>query len=161
MAKAVRHKLAHICILVKDVDQAIEHYRNILGAVAPQLLKKKIIKHESYSGQDKYVEAFFPAPGNACDIQLIQPVNPESPLYKRLEKYGEGFHHMAFTTSDLEDTAQRIKEKGIPYSGQFVSDKENPVLRWTWILPKGSNGVLIEVMDSYKVVNGKLAPDKD
>ena len=32
MADKVKQRLAHICILVKDIDQAIKHYKNILGA---------------------------------------------------------------------------------------------------------------------------------
>ena len=160
MAKSIRHRLAHICILVKDIDQAIEHYTNILGAAAPELLEHRIAKQECYAGKDRYVTAFFPTPGNTCDIQLMQPLDPESPLYKRLERHGEGVHHICFTSSHLEDTFQRLKEKGVSlYGDQFVVDINNPTLRWTWILPRYAHGVLIEVMDNYKLVDGLLVED--
>jgi methylmalonyl-CoA epimerase len=160
MAKAVKHRLAHICILVKDIDQAIEHYTNILGAADPELLERKIAKQECYAGKDRYVTAFFPALGDACDIQLMQPLDPASPLSKRLEQHGEGVHHICFTSSHLEDTFQQLKEKGVSLHGdQFVVDVENPTLRWAWILPGYAHGVLIEVLDSYKLVDGILTRD--
>ena len=160
MAKQVRHRLAHICILVKDIDEAIEHYTKILSATAPELLKEKISKEEAYAGQDRYVTAFFPVLGDGCDIQLLQLLDSESPLGRRLEKYGEGLHHIAFSSSHFEDTFQQLKERGVSLSGdQFISDVDNPDLRWTWISPKYAHGVLIEVMDSYRVVEGRLAKD--
>lgn len=160
MAKTVKHRLAHICVLVKDIDQAIEHYTNILGAVSPKLLEKKVAKQESFAGKDRYLTTFFPAAGDACDIQLIQPLNPESPLYKRLEQRGEGVHHIAFTSSHLEDTFQQLKEKGVSMHGdEFIQDVDKPGIRWGWILPKYAHGVLIEVMDDYKVEEGLLTRD--
>lgn len=160
MAKNVKHRLAHICVLVKDIDQAIEHYTNILSAVAPQLLEQKAAKQERYAGKDRYVTAFFHAVGDACDIQLMQPLDPESPLHKRLEKHGEGVHHIAFTSSHLEDTFQRLKEKDVSLHGdEFLFDVNNPNTRWAWILPKYAHGVLIEVMDDYKPVEGLPTPD--
>jgi len=85
MADMVKQRLAHICILVRDIDQAIEHYTNILGAVCPLLLREEVAKEERFAGKDRYVTAFFRAASSGCDIQLLQPLDPQSPLYKRLE----------------------------------------------------------------------------
>ena len=152
--------LDHVCLLVRDIDQAIENYTKILSVVAPNLLEQKVEKTEAYAGEERYLTAVFHAPGEGCNIQLLQPLNPESPLYKRLERYGEGLHHICFTSSHLEDTFQRLKENGVSlHSDRFVADVEKPTLRWTWILPGYAHGVLIEVMDSYKAVDGQLVPD--
>ena len=160
MTKPVRHRLAHICILVKDIDRAIEHYTAILSAAAPELLEREIAKQECYAGEDRYVTAFFPAAGDACDIQLMQPLDAESPLGRRLQQRGEGVHHICFTSSHLEDTFQQLKENGVSLHGdQFITDVENPSLRWAWVLPKYAHGVLIEVMDDYHLVDGLLTKD--
>jgi len=147
----VNQRLAHICILVRDIDQAINHYTNILGAVYPPLLNQMVTKEERFAGKDRYVTAFFRAPGSGCDIQLLQPLDPESPLFKRLEKHGEGLHHIAFASSRLEDTFQQLKRKGVSLHGdQFIFDADVPETRWVWITPQYAHGVLIEVMDEYK-----------
>ena len=160
MAEQVKHRLAHICILVKDIDRAIEHYTSIFSAVAPRLLEQKIAKQENYAGKDRYMTAFFPAVGDGCDIQLLQPLDADSPLYKRLEQRGEGVHHIAFTSSHLEDTFQQLKANGVSLHGdEFIFDVNNPSIKWVWIMPKYSHGVLIEVMDGYKLVDGILTRD--
>ncbi len=157
MAKATKHRLAHICILVRDIDAAIEHYTGILSAVAPRMLLGKVAKQEGNIGKDRYLTAFFPAVGNACDIQLLQPLGAESPLGKRLAKYGEGVHHIAFATSHLEDTFKQLKEKEITLHGDyFINDGSNPALRLVWIHPRYAHGVLIEVMESYQLKDGLL-----
>ena len=154
MADMVKQRLGHICILVKNIDRAIEHYKNILGAASPQMLKEKVTKEERFAGKDRYVTAFFRGSGSGCDIQLLQPLDPESPLYKRLEKHGEGLHHIAFTSSRLEDTFQQLKEKGVSLHGdQFIFDANAPGTRWVWITPQYADGVLIEVMDEYRPVD--------
>lgn len=154
MSETTKQRLAHICILVRDIDQAIEHYANILGAVTPKLYEGKATKRECFAGQDRYVTAFFSAAGSACDIQLMQPLDPESPLFKRLQKHGEGVHHIAFSSSDLEDTHKRLVDSGVTLSGDhFFYDKDTPDTRWTWIMPQYSHGVLIEVMDEYRATD--------
>jgi len=155
MAGMVKQRLAHICILVRDIDQAIEHYTNILGAASPQLLKEEVTKEERFAGKDRYVTAFFRAAGSGCDIQLLQPLDPQSPLFKRLEKHGEGLHHIAFTSSHLEDTFQQLKKKGVSLHGdRFIFDANVLDTRWVWITPQYAHGVLIEVMDEYKPIDG-------
>jgi len=140
--------LDHVCILVKDIDQAIERYTTILSVTAPKVLEQKVEKQESFAGQDRYLSAFFRPLGDGCNIQLLQPLNPESPLYKRLQRHGEHIHHLAFTSPHLEETAQLLKEKGVSLnSDQLVYDPDKPDMRWTWILPGYAHGALIEVMD--------------
>ena len=154
MAGMVKQRLAHICILVRDIDQAIVHYTNILGAVCPQLLKEDVVKEERFAGKDRYATAFFRAAGSGCDIQLLQPLDPESPLFKRMEKHGEGLHHIAFASSHLEDTFQQLKKKGVSLQGdQFIFDANTPDTRWVWIMLQYAHGVLIEVMDEYKPID--------
>jgi methylmalonyl-CoA/ethylmalonyl-CoA epimerase len=151
VADKVKQRLAHICILVKDIDQAIKHYQNIFGAVSPQFLKEEVTKKECFAGEDRYVTAFFNGPGDDCDIQLLQPLEPGSPLFKRLEMHGEGLHHIAFASSRLEDTFQQLKQKEVSLQGdQFFFDVNAPSGRWAWITPRYAHGVLIEVMDEYK-----------
>ena len=138
--------LQHVCILVKDIDQAIEHYTNILRATAPELLEQKLEKREGYGGEDRFMTVFFVASGDGCSIQLLQPLDPESPLYKRLEQRGEHVHHLAFSSSRLEETFQRLKENGVSlHADEFVTDQNDPNQKWVWILPRYAHGALIEV----------------
>ena len=154
MAKTV----AHICIIVWNIEEAVERYSNILGVVAPELLEGKVVKQKRFAGKNEYVTAFFGSVGDACDIQFLQPPDQQSHLYKYLEKNGEGIHHIAFSSSHLEDTYKALKEKNVSVGDQLVpeasADSGQLDVRHFWILPEYSNGVRIEVIDNYKVVNG-------
>jgi methylmalonyl-CoA/ethylmalonyl-CoA epimerase len=143
--------LDHVCILVKDIDQAIEHYKKILSACAPEVANQKVKKYEAFARKDKYMSTLFVAGGDGCNIQLMQPLNPDSPLYKRLEKHGEHIHHLAFTSSQLEDTLKTLQKKGVTlHSSELTYDINRPSLRWNWIMPQYAHGALIEVMDDLE-----------
>ena len=143
--------LDHVCVLVKDINQAIEHYRSILSAVTPGILEQGFEITEALGGEDRFLSVVFNALGDGCNIQLIQPINPESPLHKRLERHGEHIHHIAFTSSHLETTVQLLIDEGVslhPGGKQLLYDVNNPTTGWTWISPQYAHGALIEIMDA-------------
>jgi len=156
MAKTV----AHICILVADIDRAIQDYSRILGRVSPGLLERKVVKQERWAGAEKYLTAFFGGAGDGCDVQLLAPPDAESPLYKRLQKHGEGLHHIAFATAHLEDSYRQLKTDGIAVNDALIPEHpegdETTDVNHFWILPRSSHGVLIEMIDHYRVEDGRL-----
>jgi len=114
------------------------------------MTRRAVTKTEARAGRDHYYEAFFAGGPDGCDIQLLQPIDPGTPLYNRLEKHGEGVHHIAIACPQLEKTVSALRKNGVSLSGEdFVSDPNNPGVRWLWVLPTYANGVLIEVMDQY------------
>jgi len=156
MAKTV----AHICILVANIDRAIQDYARILGRVSPGLVERKVARQERWAGDEKYLTAFFEGEGDGCDIQLLAPPDEESPLYRRLQKHGEGLHHIAFATAHLEDSYRQLKSEGIAVNDALIpehpeGDAATDVNHF-WILPRSSHGVLIEMIDHYRVEDGRL-----
>lgn len=156
MAKTV----AHICILVADIDRAIADYTRIIARVSPELLQRPVVRQERWTEQEKYITAFFGAAGDGCDIQLLQPPDTESPLYRRLERWGEGIHHIAFSSSHLEDTYRLLKEDGVTVSDSLFSEhpegSDKTDVRHFWILPRAAHGALIELIDDYHTAEGLL-----
>jgi len=152
--------VAHVCILVWDIDKAIEDYTKMLGGISPELVERPVLKQVRWADDEKYITAFFEAPGDACDIQLLAPPDKESPLYKRLQKYGEGLHHLAFATAHLEDTYAQLTKDGVGVNDRLVVERpdgdDTPDVSHFWILPKAAHGVLIEMIDHYRVQDGRL-----
>jgi len=156
MAKTI----AHICILVADIEKAIEDYRRIFGRVSPGLLEREVVSQVRWAGGEKYITAFFGASGDGCDIQLLQPPDTESPLYRRLAKYGEGIHHIAIASAHLDDSYQQLKSDGISVNDCLIpehpDDDDATDVNHFWILPRSAHGVLIEMIDHYRVKDGRL-----
>ena len=146
--------LAHICLLVKDLDKAIEDWTKLLEILDPAQLEERIVRYDAFEGgEDKMRWATFVNAGGA-EIQLMEP-DPDSPLGRRLAKHGEGVHHICFTVDNPEETSQRLAAAEISTSGEVSSDPTMPWQRWTWVLKDSAHGTLVEVARPYVAVEGK------
>ena len=148
-------KFAHICLIVRDIRQAMEHYRKILAAVDPQQLVEPTVFYEDFGmGEERLSFATFVSSG--CEIQLMQPLTPGTPLYRRLEKLGEHVHHICFTAPDVNETVKRLAENGVGIVEEGIShDPQVPWQFWSFVDPAVTHGVLIEIANNYDSVNGK------
>ena len=149
--------LAHICLLVKDLDAAVTNWRTILEVVDPaQLENPVVVMNDFEAGGDVMRWATF-VNHAGCEIQLLQPKT--GPLYERLQKHGEGVHHIAFCREDLPEVVAELRERGIALTSDELS--QDPILpwqAWTFISPRSANGVLVELAYAYKAVNGAWQP---
>ena len=88
--------------------------------------------------------AFLPA--GECNLELLEPLSPESPIAKFIEKRGEGIHHICFRVDDIEAHLAKLKAQG------FRLINESPVpgahgCRVAFLHPAAGNGVLIELSE--------------
>src|SRR5215210_8199638 len=95
-------RIYHLGYAVEDIEAASRFYRNNFGAepTEPEVVEEQGI-----------VAAMFRV-GESM-IELVQPIRPDSPVGKFLEKRGEGFHHVAFQVEDLEAALVELKENGV------------------------------------------------
>ena len=77
--------IEHIGIAVKNLEEAIKYYENVLG------LKCYAIEEV----EDQKVKTAFFMVGQT-KIELLESTDPEGPIGKFIEKKGEGIHHLAF-----------------------------------------------------------------
>jgi len=125
-------KIDHIAIAVNNVEQAARQYQQALGVenvvfetVESEGVKLAILKLEN--GR----------------IELMEPTRDDSPIKKFLEKKGEGLHHMALATTDIEKEYQRMEGCGIQFLGKIRDGSEGTKI--TFIHPKSLSGVLTEL----------------
>src|SRR5690625_3484128 len=123
----------HIGIAVADLDSAIELYS--------KLLKRTTCRREVVESQQTEV-AFFQAGESA--IELLSSTAEDSPVGKFLKKRGEGVHHIAFQTDDIESEIKRLKNEGLtPLSDQPVQGANGK--RVMFFHPRDLTGVLVEL----------------
>src|SRR4051812_35739176 len=46
------------------------------------------------------------------NLELLEPLTPESPIAKFIEKRGEGIHHLCFRVDSIEDHLDRLRQLG-------------------------------------------------
>jgi methylmalonyl-CoA/ethylmalonyl-CoA epimerase len=144
---------AHVCLLVNDLDRAVEDWTRILRALDPDQLTEPLVRYEDFEGgEDRMRWATFVS-GHGAEIQLMEPA-ADSPLGARLAKHGEHVHHICFTADDPAAVSRRLAEEGLSTSPEVFSDPAMPWQRWTWILPASAHGTLVEVARPYRAVDG-------
>lgn len=128
----------HIGIAVKDLNESIKYYEDVLGL--------KCYRVEVVEGQ-KVKTAFFKV-GNT-KIELLESIGKEGPIGKFIEKRGEGLHHIAFAVNDVTESLKEAKSKGIELiNKEAVKGAEN--LMVAFLHPKSTFGVLTEFCELKK-----------
>lgn len=124
--------IEHIGIAVKNLDEAINYYENILGM--------KCYAVEEVTDQ-KVKTAFFMV--GQTKIELLESTADDGPIAKFIEKKGEGIHHLAFNVDDVEESLKNVEEKGIQLIDK-APRKGAEGLSIGFLHPKSTYGVLTE-----------------
>lgn len=125
--------IEHLGIAVKNLDEAIPYYENILGM--------KCYSIEEVADQ-KVKTAFFKV--GQTKLELLEPTSDESPIAKFIEKRGEGIHHLAFAVEDgVANALAEMEGKGVRLIDK-APRKGAEGLNIAFIHPKSTHGVLTE-----------------
>lgn len=131
-------KVEHIGVAVKSIDESIRIYRDILGIPLEKVYESEAIKTKI---------AFFPVDG--CTIELIEPMDPESPAAKFIRKRGEGVHHICLGVENIEAALRHYESQGIELLNKTARRTQDGRLI-AFLNPKSTNGVLIELEEMGK-----------
>jgi methylmalonyl-CoA/ethylmalonyl-CoA epimerase len=150
--------LAHICLLVADLDEAVERWTTLLGVLDPEQVKEDPVRYEHFEGGGDVVRMAIFASQTGAEIQLLQPLN-DGPSAKLLAKRGEGLHHIAFTPSDVGGAARRLAEADVRLtSDTTMGDPSMPWMEFTFVAPSAANGAMLEICSPYRAVDGHWEP---
>jgi len=126
-------QLYGINIAVKDLDEAVKKYSDVLG-VQPVYTKPEDFAFPGLKGATLKVAG--------VSINLIASDNPETSIYKFVESRGEGVFLISLQVSDLEKDMKELTEKGVrfvsPEPMSYATGKVN------FGHPKSLHGVQIE-----------------
>ncbi len=126
-------KVDHIGIAVKDLEETLKFYQEILGM---DLQGTEVVEEQ------KVRVAFLPI-GDA-EVELLESTDPEGPIAKYIERKGQGIQHLAFRVDDIEKAIEEMKEKGI----RMIDEKPRygaGGAKIAFAHPKSTHGVLIEL----------------
>lgn len=127
--------IEHIGIAVKSLEESIAYYEGVLGfkCYAVEEVKEQKVK-----------TAFFMV--GQTKLELLESTDPEGPVGKFLEKKGEGVHHIAYATQNLEDALVQMEEKGVSLIDKKPR-KGAEGLDIAFLHPKSTHGVLTELCE--------------
>ena len=125
-------KIDHIAIAVNDVKESAKVYQQALGVDS--------VEFETVESEGVKIAIIELENGR---IELMQPTNDSSPIKKFLDNKGQGLHHMALETANIEGEVERMEGCGIQFLGKVRPGSAGTKV--TFIHPKSLNGVLTEL----------------
>jgi methylmalonyl-CoA epimerase len=126
----------HLGVAVSDLDEAIATYERLFGA--------RVEHRDALAEQG--VEAASLLVGESR-VELLAPTGEDTPVGRFLARRGEGMHHVALETHDVDATIRQLAAAGaelidqIPRRGLFG-------LEVAFVHPSAIHGVLTEVVSS-------------
>lgn len=127
--------IEHIGIAVKNLDEAIHFYEEILGLECYNIEEVR---------DQKVKTAFFKI--GQTKIELLEPTGPDSPVAKFIKKRGEGIHHIAFAVSNIDRKLKEAEAKGVRLIDK-VSRTGAEGMDIGFLHPKSTFGVLTELCE--------------
>jgi methylmalonyl-CoA/ethylmalonyl-CoA epimerase len=94
-------KIHHINFLVKDIDEGISRYRDLLGIddfIREEIPERGVITARVALGEQWLV--------------LVQPVDPDGTPGRHLAEHGEGFFLISYAVDSLQQAATRVTDHG-------------------------------------------------
>lgn len=126
-------KIEHIGVAVKNLDESIKFYENLLG----------LICYKMEEVPDQRVKTAFFKIGDV-KLELLEATDADSPVHKFIEKNGEGFHHIAFQVDDVNKSLGEAHDNGI----RLIDEKSRrgaEGLHIGFLHPKSTHGILMEI----------------
>jgi methylmalonyl-CoA/ethylmalonyl-CoA epimerase len=130
-------RIHHVALVVADADRALRFYRDLLGL---PVAADRVIEDQGVRG------VVLPMPGGvgaaACEIEIIQPVRPDTGVAMYLGARGEGLHHVCLESTDVAADLLAARD-----AGQHLIDetpRDGLAGRIGFLHPKSNHGILIE-----------------
>ncbi|TET49461.1 MAG: methylmalonyl-CoA epimerase [Dehalococcoidia bacterium] len=129
-------RIDHIGIAVSSIDQALKLYTEVLGLSLKEI---EVVEEQ------RVRTAILPV--GESKIELLESTDPEGPLARHIEKFGEGIHHLALEVADIEEALSKVAQSGLP----LIDEKPRQGVaetRIAFLHPKGTGRVLLELVQS-------------
>jgi methylmalonyl-CoA/ethylmalonyl-CoA epimerase len=123
--------LHHVAIAVPSLDKAA-HLHELLSG-------NRCSDPETVSGQGVRV-AF------CGQLELIEPLGPDTTVGRFLERHGPGLHHIAYRSSDIREDLRRLAEAGI----ELIDTEPRPGAGGhlvAFLHPRSTGGTLVELIE--------------
>jgi len=134
-------RIDHVGIACRDLERAVAFYEATFGLI--------VAGREENPGQGvrEALLRVADAPAGASYVQLLEPLGPDTPVGRFLDRHGEGIHHIGYGVADIEAALASIGATGVrlidarPRHGSMGASI-------AFLHPKDMGGVLTELVQA-------------
>ncbi|KSU62939.1 glyoxalase [[Bacillus] enclensis] len=130
--------LDHIGVAVRNIEDTIHFYENVLSATLI----------DRYRSDAKGVESEIAIMDvNGDRTELLAPTNNEtSPIARFIRQKGKGVHHIAYRVDDLDAALEELEQQGIRILEDSLRVNKHG-RRLIYLNPADTEGTIIEYCD--------------
>ena len=128
-------RIDHIGVAVSSIEDSIGLYRDSFG----------MAEQHRETVEEQGVKAVLLEIGEG-HVELIEPLSPESGVAKFIERNGEGMHHVAYQTDDIDAALEKVRAAGL----RLIDEEPRIGIRGSrvaFLHPKATGGVLTELVE--------------
>ena len=132
-------RIDHIGVAVEELEPALELYRDALKL---ELVHREVVAEQG-------VEAVLLDVGEN-HVELLAPLDPDTPVGKFLASKGPGLHHVAYQVTDIEATLASLSAAGM----RLIDERPRTGIRNSrvaFVHPRSTGGVLTEIVQPAEV----------
>ena len=130
------NKIDHICIAVRNLEEARKLWEPILGKSEPD---------DPYVDEREKIRVARYWLGEV-GFELMESTTPDGDVAKFIERRGEGMMLLSFNVDNTREAIDELTAKGYTFIGGARPFRD---CEFAFIHPKAVNGVLLELID-YK-----------
>lgn len=131
----------HVGVAVEDLDAALELYA---GRYEMATAHRETVEEQG-------VEAILLDVGDS-HVELLRPLEPDSPVGKFLASKGPGLHHVAYRVDDVAAELERLRDAGV----RLIDREPRTGIRGSrvaFLHPGATGGVLTELVQPAQGVH--------
>jgi methylmalonyl-CoA epimerase len=131
-------RVDHIGVAVEDLDAAIALHEEAYGMAVAH---REVVEAQG-------VEAVLLDVGEN-HVELLRPLDGETPVGRFLSKRGPGLHHVAYQVTDVQATLDTLRDRGL----RLIDEAPRTGIRGSrvaFLHPDSSGGVLTEIVQPPK-----------
>ena len=134
-------RIDHVGIACRNLDEKISFYESAFGltVVSREVNDEQGVREAMLHVAD--------GPAGSSYIQLLEPLGPDTPVGRFIERRGEGMHHIGYGVTDLTQALSALASGGIkliderPRHGSMGAAV-------AFLHPAGMGGVLTELVQA-------------
>jgi methylmalonyl-CoA/ethylmalonyl-CoA epimerase len=145
-------RIDHVGIACRDLTARIAFYESVFGLT--------LVSQEDNAEQGvrEAMLQVADAPAGASYVQLLEPLGPDTPVGRFLDRRGEGIHHIGYGVTDIESALSAIGATGVrlldsrPRHGSMGA-------AIAFLHPADIGGVLTELVQSAGLTSARPEPE--
>jgi methylmalonyl-CoA/ethylmalonyl-CoA epimerase len=97
-------RIDHVGIACRSLEAAIERYVSVFGLA---------VVSEETNAEQGVREAMLAADAGDSYLQLLEPLDPDTPVGRFIARRGEGLHHVGYAVTDITAALAEVGGTGV------------------------------------------------